>query len=175
MTQPLTPDDGNFEQTAELLGIKKPYLPHKIDLGIAYQAPKRMVRRVFLMATGTLDPGYDDISVIRADHMGTFGFRDVGVHVYVNNDGEIQWGRSLERAPEYPKTAEESDIVILIHGHENSMEMAALNTLRALLPVINAVHNNGLHFEGLTKHHARLGIDRWGKLVEPALQAPPEN
>lgn len=148
--------------------------PPQISLDIAYQAPKRAVYRVLLVSSGTTDPGYDSIAVIRSDHMGTYGMKDVGVHMYINAEGGIEWGRSLERAPEYPKSAQDTDLVILVHGQETSPARNAIHTLRQLLPVINAVHNNGLRFEGMVKHHARLGVGRDGKLIEPALQTPPE-
>lgn len=154
--------------------VNRPFTPPQISLDIAYQAPKRAIRRVLLLSSGTTDPGYDSIAVIRSDHMGTYGMKDVGVHMYINAEGGIEWGRSLERAPEYPKSSQENDLVILVHGQETSPARNAIHTLRELLPVINAVHNNALTFEGLTKHQARLGIGRDGKLIEPALQTPPE-
>lgn len=154
--------------------VNRPFTPPQISLDIAYQAPKRAVYRVLLVSSGTTDPGYDSIAVIRSDHMGTYGMKDVGVHMYINAEGGIEWGRSLERAPEYPKSAQDTDLVILVHGQETSPARNAIHTLRGLLPVINAVHNNELIFEGLTKHQARLGIGRDGKLIEPALQTPPE-
>lgn len=159
--------------TPESFGLRTPPPLVNLDLSIAYQAPRRPIRRVWLRATGTLDHGYDDIGVIRADHIGTFGLDDVGVHLYINDRGQIQWGRGLERAPAFPTRARPDDLVIMIHGQENSLEREIIATLRALLPVINAVHNNALRFYGLPQHHARLGIDRHGQLVEPALQAPP--
>ncbi len=154
--------------------INRAFLPLPLNLNVAYQAPRREIRRVVLQTSGTTDPGYDSLDVIESDHQGTFGLNDVGVHVYINSEGDIEWGRSLERAPEFPREATAADLVILMHGRDNSLQMQALNTLRALLPVINAVHNNELTFTGMTKHHARLGIGRDGKLIEPALQTPPE-
>ncbi len=145
-----------------------------LALDIAYQAPKRAISRVLLCASGTADTGYDSIDAIENDHIGTLNLKDVGIHVYINRHGDIEWGRSLERAPEFPHSAAADDLVILMHGHENSLEISALNSLRALLPVINAIHGNALIFEGLPKHHARLGIGRDGRLIEVALQAPPE-
>lgn len=159
---------------SEEMPVKRPFYPPALKLDIAYQAPARTVRRVLLRGTGTGDPGYDCIETIENDHIGSLGLKDVGVHVYINSKGEIEWGRSLERAPEFPKDGAVDDIVILIHGHEISMSLDALNTLRALLPIISAIHGNQLTFDGLRKHHARLGIGRDGKLIEVALQAPPE-
>ena len=154
--------------------VNRPFTPPQISLDIAYQAPQRAIRRVLLLSSGTIDPGYDSIAVIRSDHMGTYGMKDVGVHMYINAEGGIEWGRSLERAPEYPKSSQENDLVILVHGQETSLARNAVQTLRQLLPVINAVHNNELTFEGLTKHQARLGIGRDSRLIDPALQAPPK-
>lgn len=164
-------DDEGLETLKTLMksGIPMPAL----NLDIAYQAPIRSIRRVILQTSGTTDPGYDSLDVIRADHQGTYGLKDVGVHVYINSEGEIEWGRSLEKAPEFPREAGANDLVILLHGRDNTLNMPSLNTLRALLPIINAVHNNDLVFTGMSKHHARLGIGRDGKLIEPALQAPP--
>lgn len=164
-------EDEGLESLKTLM--KCGFSPPPVSLDIAYQAPSRPIRRVLLQMSGTTDPGYDSLDVIESDHQGTYGLKDVGVHVYINSDGEIQWGRSLERAPEYPREAHNDDIVILLHGRDNTLNMPSLNTLRALLPVINAVHNNELIFSGMTKHHSRLGIGRDGKLIEPALQAPP--
>ncbi len=174
MTAPEPSREQPTPLTPESFGLRTPPPLTNLDLSIAYQAPQRPVRRVLLRATGTLDPGYDDIGVIRADHIGTFGFDDVGVHLYINDEGQIQWGRGLDRAPAFPVRARADDLVIMIHGQENSLEPQIIATLRALLPVINAVHNNTLHFRGLPRHHARLGIDWRGQLVEPALQAPPD-
>lgn len=175
MSQPLDKTEPPFEFTPEFFGLKPACVPPAMSLCIAYEAPKRPIQRVLLLATGTADSGYDDIAVIRDDHIGSFGFHDVGVHIYVNEKGVLQWGRSLEKTPEFPSNAHPNDLVILIHGLENSLEINALRTLRELLPVINAIHGNKLRFEGLAKHHARLGIDHRGKLVDPALQAPPEH
>lgn len=52
----------------------------------------------------------------RAIIQGTYGLRDVGVHVYINGDGAIEWGRSLERTPEFPRESAADDLVILLHG-----------------------------------------------------------
>jgi hypothetical protein len=164
--------EANFDN--EETPMKREFLPPALKLDIAYQAPNRAVRRVLLRASGTTDPGYDCIETIESDHIGSLGLKDVGVHIYINSKGEIEWGRSLERAPEFPKDSTSEDIAILIHGHEISMSKDALNTLRALLPIINAIHGNALVFDGLPKHHARLGVGRDGKLIEVALQAPPE-
>lgn len=153
--------------------MKSELVPPQIDLGIAYQAPKREIHRVVLTSSGTLDAGYDSVSVIADHHRGAHGLDDAGFHIYINDTGDIEWGRSLEKAPTFPANSRQNDLVIMLHGLEISLKMPALNTLRALLPVINAIHGNNLSFTGMTKHHARLGIGRDGKLIEPALQAPP--
>jgi|GEM_PF-956848 len=147
--------------------------PSELSLNIAYQAPKRQISRILLRGTGTTDPGYDCVQTIASDHIGTYGLRDIGIHIYINSRGDIEWGRSLERPAEFPREAASEDIVILVHGHEISMSIATLNTLRALLPIINAIHGNTLAFDGLIKHHARLGIGRDGRMIEVALQQPP--
>lgn len=165
-------DSAGREELKSLMDMEFP--PHPLNLDIAYQAPSRPIHRVVLQASGTTDPGYDSLDVIESDHQGTYGLKDVGVHIYINGNGTIEWGRSLERTPEFPRESASNDLVILLHGRENSMNMPALTTLRALLPVINAVHNNELVFSGMTRHHARLGIGRDGKLIAPALQTPPE-
>jgi hypothetical protein len=163
-----------FETLPEELPIRPKSPPAMLALDIAYQPPRRPITRILLRATGTTDTGYDSVEAIESDHIGSLGLKDVGMHVYINSRGEIEWGRSLERAPEYPREAQASDIVILIHGQEISLSKSALNSLRALLPVINAYHGNTLCFDGLPKHHARLGISRDGKMIEVALQSPPD-
>lgn len=165
--------DHSYDQNPGDLEAKNAPSPHEFSLDIAYEAPKRPIKRVLLVNSGTTDPGYDSISVIRSDHIGSFGLKDVGVHIYVNAAGGIEWGRALERSPEFPKSAHTDDLVILVQGLETSLARNSVQTLRLLLPVINAIHNNELIFEGMIKHHARLGIGRDGKLIEPALQIPP--
>lgn len=163
-----------LDTLSEELPMRPQTAPTTLALDIAYQAPRRGITRILLRATGTTDTGYDSVEAIESDHIGSLGLKDVGVHVYINSRGEIEWGRSLERAPEYPREARGDDLVILIHGQEISLSKSALNSLRALLPVINAIHGNNLRFEGLPKHHARLGIARDGTMIEVALQTPPD-
>jgi len=169
--------EGKMSNNDNTDGLKSPpragIAPLPLSLEVAYEAPSRLIRRVILQTSGTTDPGYDNLGVIESDHQGTYGLKDVGIHVYINSFGEIQWGRSLEKAPGFPDAARDEDLVILVYGRDNSLNIKALTTLRALLPVINAVHGNTLSFTGMIKHHARLGIGRDGKLIEPALQMPP--
>jgi hypothetical protein len=134
----------------------------------AYEAPQRPLSRVLLVASNSTDPGFDHIEVVSAALGGA------NVHIFLNSLGEIEWGLNLEKAATYPKGAEINDLVIMLAGLENSPSNKAISALRALLPVINAVHGNSLLFTGLAKHHARLGIDRFGTLVQPALQPPLE-
>lgn len=145
---------------------------HTLDLGIAYELPHRKITKILLVPTGTTDSGYDSIDAIKADHIGTYGLEDFGAHIYVAENGQIDWGLSLNKAPLFPQTAQNDDLVILVFGTEASFSPATLSTLRALLPVINAVHGNALTFSGLTRHHTRLGIGKGGKLIAPALQEP---
>lgn len=154
-------------------GVDSP--PHPIDLSIAYQAPARKISRILLCASGTTDSGYDSLAVISADHQERLGLPEAGIHIFINGHGQLEWGRGLEKPPVFPADAREDDLVILVHGLENSMNLRVLATLRALLPVINAVHGNDLRFSGLMRHHARLGIGRDGGLIGPACQeTPPE-
>lgn len=145
---------------------------HSLDLGIAYELPHRKISRLLIVPTGTTDSGYDSVETIKADHMGTYGLEDFGAHIYLAENGEIDWGLSLNKAPLFPAAAQKDDLVILVFGTETSFSAATLATLRALLPVINAVHGNTLIFAGLERHHSRLGIGKGGKLIAPALQEP---
>ena len=167
-----TPDNilAKTTESAPVPPLPSPF--HSLDLGIAYELPHRTISRLLLVPTGTTDSGYDSIDAIKADHMGTYGLEDFGAHIYVAESGQIDWGLSLNKAPLFPAAAQKDDLVILVFGTETSFSAATLATLRALLPVINAIHGNTLTFAGLERHHSRLGIGKGGKLIAPALQEP---
>jgi len=102
----------------------------------AFKRPVRAVKRVFIHCSASDHAHHDDISVMRDWHIKR-GWNDVGYHYFIQQDGTVQTGRPLEKAPSAQKGHNSGTIAICVHGH-HSFTDAQYDALRALCGDINA-------------------------------------
>jgi N-acetylmuramoyl-L-alanine amidase len=60
--------------------------------------PKRGVKRVFIHCSASDEPQHDNVKTIKEWHLKR-GFNDIGYHFYIDKDGVVWNGRSLELMP----------------------------------------------------------------------------
>lgn len=99
-------------------------------------APARKVNRVFLHCSDSDNPDHDHISVIREWHLKR-RFDDVGYHLFVRKNGEIQTGRSLEVKPAAQEGNNAGTIAVCLAGRLH-FTPAQFQTLRILCHQIQA-------------------------------------
>ena len=82
---------------------------------MAFEKPDRDVERVYLHCSASDRPAHDDVAVMREWHLAR-GWSDVGYHVFIKKDGEVQNGRSLEATPAAQGGHNTGTIAICLHG-----------------------------------------------------------
>lgn len=108
--------------------------------------PKRTVRRVFLHCSASDVPEHDDVTVIDRWHKGR-GWHSVGYHYFIQSNGNIQTGRSLERRPAAQKGHNKATIAICCHGLIHFTK-AQRKSLLDLCRQINEAYDGQVTFHG---------------------------
>lgn len=110
--------------------------------------PERRVRRVFIHCSASDLANHDDVDVIRAWHEAK-GFDDVGYHFFIQKNGNIQLGRSLEKVPAAQYLHNIGTIAICVHGLVKERFTAEqFDALKRLCKQINAAYKGSVSFHG---------------------------
>lgn len=103
--------------------------------------PNRNVDRVFIHCSASDNPEHDDVAVIRQWHLDR-GWSDIGYHFFIQKDGTLQFGRSLERTPAAQKGHNTGTIAICLHGLDiNLFTKDQFRTLYSLCDEIDIDYN----------------------------------
>ncbi len=105
--------------------------------------PKRKVHTVFLHYPAINNPDHDNIDTIAGWHIQDRGWSDIGYHYYINGDGVISCGRSLERIPAAQKNHNNNSIAVCAFGNE-----ASLAALKCLCFDIDQAYGGEIQFKG---------------------------
>jgi peptidoglycan hydrolase-like protein with peptidoglycan-binding domain len=92
----------------------------KYDSEITFSAPKRNVDTIFLHCSASDVKSHDDIAVIKRWHTVDNKWSHVGYHFFINKNGDIQEGCSLEKTPIAQKGHNTGSIAICLHGLKKS-------------------------------------------------------
>lgn len=153
--------------------LSQPAAPKFLKPRLDYKKPKRKIDRVFIHCSASDRPEHDDIKIIEAWHIGR-GFKGVGYHYFITNDGNVQAGRDLERIPAAQRDHNTGTIAICLHGHKK-FNGNQLRTLTRLCQAINKEHDGKVTFHGhkevnpfkacpVFDYKALLKLDERGKL-----------
>lgn len=110
--------------------------------------PERKVYRVFLHCSASDDPAHDYPLVIDRWHRER-GFDEIGYHFFIQKDGTICEGRSLEKDPAAQAGHNKGTIAICCHGLEKgNFTKHQMASLKALCWTINKLYKGGVTFHG---------------------------
>ena len=98
---------------------------------------ERKVNKVYIHCSASDHDHHDHINVIRQWHLDR-KFNDVGYHWFIQKDGTIQEGRSVELAPAAQKHHNRGTLAICLHGLEH-FTIQQLTSLRALCDTIEMI------------------------------------
>lgn len=87
----------------------------KYEAVIDFTAPVRSINTIFLHCSASDNSSHDDTSVMKSWHVKR-GFSDIGYHFFINKNGNIQEGRSIEKSPAAQKGHNSGSIAICCHG-----------------------------------------------------------
>jgi len=110
--------------------------------------PARRVWCVFLHCSASDRPEHDYPLVMEQWHLER-GFKEIGYHFFIQKDGTICEGRSLEKVPAAQAGHNTGSIAICCHGLEKDKftpEQRA--SLYALCHQLNRLYKGGLSFHG---------------------------
>lgn len=111
-----------------------------------FKKPSRKVFRVFLHHSATDNPEHDTIDFIRRVHVDENGWSAVGYHFFIDKNGVLFQGRSLERSPAAQKGYNKSTIAICLSGRKEFTEEQK-KALQRLCNKINEAYG-GISFHG---------------------------
>lgn len=118
-----------------------------IDLA-KLKKPARRVWCVFLHCSASDRPEHDYPLVMEKWHLER-GFKEIGYHFFIQKDGTICEGRSLEKVPAAQAGHNTGSIAICCHGLEKDKFTAEQRaSLYALCHQLNRLYQGGLSFHG---------------------------
>ncbi|MEA3419119.1 MAG: N-acetylmuramoyl-L-alanine amidase [Campylobacterota bacterium] len=139
-----------------------------------FTKPSRRVRRVFVHCSASDYPEHDNIETIRKWHLSR-GFSEIGYHYFIQKDGQLSKGRSIEKTPAAQRGHNIGTIAICLHGlkKENFTE-SQFDTLCQLSLQIDRSYNGDISFHGhcevapracpVFDYQSVLELDRYGSL-----------
>ncbi len=128
------------------MGTTTPKWKHGV--AINFTKPKRDIHTIFLHCSASDRLVDDDQSIIKSWHLKR-GFSDIGYHFFINKNGNIQEGRSLESSPAAQKNHNKGTIAICCHGLKASkFTDAQMESVKSLCKAITDQYKNGLRIRG---------------------------
>jgi len=123
--------------------------------GVKFTKPLRKVDRVFLHCSDSDAKSFDDVEAIRNDHINNNGWKDIGYHFVITQDGTIWEGRNIEQIPAAQKGHNIRSIAICLTGAMVFSE-EQFKSLRKLCNKINSEYKSNITFHG----HCEVASDR---------------
>ena len=153
-----------------------------------FTKPSRLVDRVFLHCSASDHASHDNVATMRKWHLER-GWSDVGYHLFIRKNGQLEAGRSLDLTPAAQSGHNKGTIAICLHGLKiENFTAAQFDTLRALCIEINNAYDGKLTFHGhrevaskacpVFDYKTVLKLDSFGRLgltgasVQPLVSAP---
>lgn len=106
----------------------------------------REIHTVFVHCSASDKAEHDDIAVIRTWHLAR-NFDDVGYHYFIQGNGKVQTGRSLERIPAAQHGFNTGTIAVCLHGLTTFSE-AQFRELRSLIHTLEIYARKKLRVRG---------------------------
>lgn len=139
-----------------------------------FAKPKRRITKVFIHCSASDNIYHDNIETITRWHKER-GFKEIGYHYYINKQGIIFEGRSLEKTPASQKNYNLDTIAICLGGLKKAnFTEAQFTSLKSLCKAMSNVYNDNITFHGhkevankecpVFDYKAVLQLDEKGKL-----------
>lgn len=110
--------------------------------------PKRPVFKVFIHCSDSDNPAHDNAETIDKWHKER-GWQGIGYHFYLQKDGDLQVGRSLEKIPAAQKEHNTGSIAICCGGRaKDKFTKVQMAALKALCLHMNKLYGGGVTFHG---------------------------
>lgn len=136
-------------------------IPETPPLAFDFKKPHREVHTVFIHCSASDNENDDDIEEVRKLHTNksavpmqwgkysTFGkgFNDVGYHFFIQGNGNIEFGRNIERTPASQQWHNKGTISICLHGEDN-FTTEQFESLKKLCKAINTSYEGSMFFKG---------------------------
>lgn len=103
---------------------------------IAFTAPRRPVRRVFVHCSDSDRPEHDTVETIRRWHVRERGWRDIGYTWVVTRDGTLHPGRDPEVVPAAQAGHNANTLAVCLTGR-TAFTAAQFDTLRAFAAAVH--------------------------------------
>ena len=106
-----------------------------------FTKPKRAVGKVFIHCSASDNPAHDNVETIRQWHLQR-GFNDIGYNYFINKQGQVLAGRSVEKIPAAQVGYNKGSIAICLGGlnHFSEQQFFALRKfcaeIKAALPLV---------------------------------------
>ena len=147
-----------------------------------FQKPQRYVERVFLHCSASDNPNHDSVDVVRQWHRDK-GWSDIGYHFFVQKNGDLESGRSLETTPAAQSGHNQATIAICLHGlAEELFSKAQYGTLVALSLAIHSAYAGQVTFHGhcevankpcpVFPYRSVLGLNSYGEMELQPTESP---
>lgn len=147
-----------------------------------FEKPQRYVERVFLHCSASDNPSHDSVDIILQWHLDK-GWNDIGYHFFVQKNGNLESGRSLEMTPAAQSGNNEATIAICLHGlAEEKFTKAQYITLVELALGINDAYAGQVTFHGhcevsnktcpVFPYRAVLGLNAYGEMELQPTESP---
>ena len=160
----------------------------KYNETILFIKPKRKVSAIFLHCSASDNSAHDDVSVMKTWHVEDNGWSDVGYHFFINKNGNIQEGRSIEKIPIAQKGYNTGSIAICCHGlKKDKFTQKQMDSVKTLCGSIVNAFTDKIRIRGhrevsnkscpVFDYKKVLGLDEKGYFVEtgsPVAANPPQ-
>ncbi len=121
----------------------------KFKSDITFSSPSRSVDTIFLHCSASDATSHDDISVMKRWHMVDNKWSHVGYHFFINKNGNIQEGCSIEQIPIAQKGHNTGSIAICLHGLKKSkFTSAQLTSVKKLCKAITDSYDKKIRIRG---------------------------
>jgi N-acetyl-anhydromuramyl-L-alanine amidase AmpD len=149
---------------------------------MAFEKPERFVERLFLHCSASDRPEHDDVGVMRDWHLAR-GWNDVGYHLFIKKDGQVQSGRDLEASPAAQAGNNTGTIAVCLHGLAvERFTEAQYRSVIGLCNEVNAAYDGMITFHGHSEVSSKacpvfpyrevLGLDAHGNMEYPQDPTP---
>lgn len=112
-----------------------------------FTKPNRFVKAVFCHCSASDNPAHDNVATMWDWHVNGNGWSDVGYHLYIQKDGTIEDGRSLESTPA-AQSGYNTDTIAICCGGLETFTIEQANALYTICDQINNAYGMDMFYYG---------------------------
>lgn len=123
-----------------------PLSKDNINIEFMFIAPSRSIKKVFIHCSDSDNPLHDNIETIKQWHLQR-GFKDIGYHFVITQNGMIHQGRNIEETPAAQQGYNTGSIAICLTGGKKFTEQQFIS-LKKMCQEINNTYKGSITFHG---------------------------